>query len=84
MISPPLLVHVIFAPWFSLHLFLYLSQLIEEENCGKDAASPEPSTGDEDSRDSGEEGSSGSSDDGSDGDQASGHEENSPKVDITE
>jgi hypothetical protein len=27
---------------------------------------------------------SGSSDDGSGGDQASGHEENSPKVDITE
>jgi hypothetical protein len=50
----------------------------------KNAASPEPSTGDEDSSDSGEEGSSGSSDDGSDGDQASGHEENSPKVDITE
>jgi hypothetical protein len=58
--------------------------LIEEENRGKGAASPEPSTEDEDSSDSGEEGSRDSSDDGSDGDQASGHEENSPKVDIAE
>jgi hypothetical protein len=58
--------------------------MIEEENRGKGAASPEPSSDDEDSSDSGEEGSSGSSDDGSDGDQASGREENSPKVYITE
>jgi hypothetical protein len=58
--------------------------LIEEENRGKGAASPEPSTDDEDSSDSGEEGSSDSSDDGSDGDQASGCEENSPTVNITE
>jgi hypothetical protein len=57
--------------------------LIEEENRGKGAASPESSTEDEDSSDSGEEGSSDSDDDGSDGDQVSGHEENSPKVDIT-
>jgi hypothetical protein len=57
--------------------------LIEEENRGKGAASPEPSTDDEDSSDWREEGSSGSNDDGSDGDQASGHEDNSPKVDIT-
>jgi hypothetical protein len=58
--------------------------LIEEENRGKGTASPESSTEDEDSSDSGEEGSGGSSDDGSDGDQASGHEENSPKVYITD
>jgi hypothetical protein len=57
--------------------------LIEKENRGKGAASPEPSTDDEDSSDWREEGSSGSNDDGSDGDQASGHEDNSPKVDIT-
>jgi hypothetical protein len=57
--------------------------LIEEENHGKGAASPESSTEDEDSSDSGEEGSGDSSDDGSDGGQASGHEEDSPKVDIT-
>jgi hypothetical protein len=56
--------------------------LIEEQNHGKSAASPESSTEDEDSSDSGEEGSGDSSDDGSDGDQASGHEENSSKVDI--
>jgi hypothetical protein len=58
--------------------------LIEEENRGKGAASPEPSTDDEDSSDLGEEGSSDSSDDGSDGDQASGCEENFPTVNITE
>jgi hypothetical protein len=58
--------------------------LIEEENHGEGAASPESSTEDEDSSDSEEEGSGGSSDDGSDGDQVSGHEGNSPKVDITD
>jgi hypothetical protein len=58
--------------------------LIEEENRGKGAASPESTTEDEDSSDSGEVGSSDSSDDGSDGGQASGHKENSPKVDITD
>jgi hypothetical protein len=56
--------------------------LIEEENRGKGAASPESSTEDEDSSDLGEEGSGDSSDNGSDGNQSSGHEENSQKVDI--
>jgi hypothetical protein len=58
--------------------------LIEEENRGKGTASPESSTEDEDFSDSGEEGTGDSSDDGSDGGQASGHEEDSPKVDITD
>jgi hypothetical protein len=79
MISSPMLVHEFF-----LHLFLYLSQLTEEENRENVAASPEESTNDEDSSDSGEEGSSSSSsDDDSDAGQASGHDESSPKVDIT-
>jgi hypothetical protein len=57
--------------------------LIEEENRGESAASPELSNEDEDSSDSGEEDSGSSSDDGSDGDQTFGHDGNFPKVDIT-
>jgi hypothetical protein len=57
--------------------------LIEEGNREEGAASPESSAGDEDFSDSGEESSS-SSDDCGDGDQTSGHEGNSPKVDITD
>jgi hypothetical protein len=76
MISSPMLVRDV--------LFLYLSQLTEEENRENVAASPEVSTNDEDFSDSGEEGSSSSSssDDGSDDSQASGRDESSPKVDI--
>jgi hypothetical protein len=65
-------------------LFLYLSQLNEDENREDVAASPEESTIDEDSRDSGEGvSSSGSSDDDSNDGQASGRDESSPKVDVT-
>jgi hypothetical protein len=66
MISSPMLVRDVLFLEFSLHLFLYLSQLNEEENCENVAASPEESIDDEDSSDSGEGGSSSSSDDGSD------------------
>jgi hypothetical protein len=57
--------------------------LIEEETHGEGVASPESSAEDDDSGYSGEEDSGSSSDDGSDGDRTSGHEGNSPKVDIT-
>jgi hypothetical protein len=84
MISSPMLVRDVLFLEFFLHLFLYLSQLIEEENRENVAASLEESTDDEDSSDSGEEGSSSSSnDDGSDNGQASGRDESSTKVDIT-
>jgi hypothetical protein len=84
MISSPMLVRGVLFLGFFLHLFLYLSQLIEEENHENVDASPEESTDDEDSSVSGEEGSSSSSsDDGSDDGQASGRDESSPKVDIT-
>jgi hypothetical protein len=84
MISSPMLVRDVLFLEFFLHLFLYLSQLTEEESRKNVAASPEESTNDEDSSDSGEEGSSSSSsDDGSDDGQASGRDESSPKVDIT-
>jgi hypothetical protein len=66
------------------------SQLDEEENRENIAASPEGSTSGEDSSNSGEGGSggsssssSGSSDAGSDDGQSSEHEDNSPKVDLT-
>jgi uncharacterized membrane protein YgcG len=73
------------------HLPFFLSQLNEEENHEDIAASPERSTSGEDSRNSGEGGSGGSSssssssssDGGRDGGQASEHEDDSPKVDVT-
>jgi hypothetical protein len=75
---------------FPSRLPLFLSQLNEEENRENITASPEGSTSGEDSSNSGEGGSGGSSsssssssDEGSDGGQASEHEDNSPKVDIT-
>jgi hypothetical protein len=84
MISSPMLVHDVLFLEFLLHLFLYLSQLNEEENREDVAVSPEESTTDEDSSDSGEGGSSsGSSDDDSDDDQSSGCDESSPRVDVT-
>jgi uncharacterized membrane protein YgcG len=65
----------------------FLSQLNEEENREDIAASPEGATSGEDSSNSGERGSGGSSssssDGGSDGGQASEHEDDSPKVDVT-
>ena len=75
---------------FPSHLPFFLSQLNEEENRENIAASPEGSTSGEDSSNSGEGGSGGSSsssssssDGRSDGGQASEHEDNSPKVDVT-
>jgi hypothetical protein len=72
---------------FPSHLPFFLSQLNEQENCENIAASPEGSTFGEDSSNSGEGGSGGSSssssDEGSDDGQASEHEYNSPKVDVT-
>jgi hypothetical protein len=72
------------------HLPFFLSQLNEEENREDIVASPEGSISREDSSDSGEGGSGGSSsgsssssDGGSDGGQASEHEDDSPKVDVT-
>jgi hypothetical protein len=87
-ISSPILVRDILFLEFPLHLFLYLFQLKEEEDRENVAASPEESTSDEDSSDSGEEGSSSSSssssnEDSNDG-QASGRDESSPKVDVTD
>jgi hypothetical protein len=68
MILSPMLVRDALFLEFLLYLFLYLSQLNEEENRENVAASPEESTTNEDSSDSGEEGSgSSSSDDDSDG-----------------
>jgi hypothetical protein len=73
-----------------LHLLFFASQLNEEEDRENIAASPEGSTSSEDSSDSGEGGSGGSSsssssssDEGSDDGQASGRDDNSPKVDVT-
>jgi hypothetical protein len=69
--------------------FTFLFQLNEEENREDIAASPERSTSGEGSSDSGEGGSGGSSssssssDGGSDGEQAPEHEDDSPKVDVT-
>jgi hypothetical protein len=71
---------------FPSRLPLFLFQLNEEENREDITASPEGSTSGEDSSNSGEGGSgssSSSSDEDSDGGQASEHEDNSPKVDIT-
>jgi hypothetical protein len=71
---------------FPLHLLLYPSQLNEEEDRENIATSPEGSTFGEGSSDSGEEGSgssSSSSDEGSNDGQASGRDESSPKVDVT-
>jgi hypothetical protein len=72
----------------ALFTFTFLSQLNEEENREDIAASPEGSTSGEGSSDSGEGGSGGSSssnssDGGSDGEQAPEHEDDSPKVDVT-
>jgi hypothetical protein len=64
----------------------FLSQLNEEENRENLAASPEGSNSGKDSSNSGEGGSgdsSSSSDAGSDDGQSSEHEDNSPKVDVT-
>jgi hypothetical protein len=71
---------------FPLHLFLYVFQLNEEEDREDVAASPEESTSDEDSSVSCEEGSSSSSNNDEDrnDDQASGRDESSPKVDVTD
>jgi hypothetical protein len=75
---------------FSLHLLFFPSQLNEEEDRENVAVSPEGSTSGEDSSDSGEGGSGGSSsssssssDDGSNDGQASGRDDISPKVDVT-
>jgi hypothetical protein len=71
---------------FPLHLLSYPCQLNEEEDRENIAASPEGSTSGEDSSDSGEGGSGGSSsssDEGSNDGQASGRDESSPKVDVT-
>jgi hypothetical protein len=70
---------------FPSHLSFFLSQLNEEENRENITPSPEGSTSGEDSSNSGEGGSGGSSssDEGSDDGQASEHEDNSPKVDVT-
>jgi hypothetical protein len=75
---------------FSSHLPFFLSQLNEEENHENIAASPEWATYGEDSRNSGEGGSGGSSsssssssDEGSNDGQASGRDDSSPKVDVT-
>jgi hypothetical protein len=69
------------------HLSFFLSQLNAEENREDITASPEVSTSGEDSSNSGEGGSGGSSssssDGGSDGEQAPEHEDDSPKVDVT-
>jgi hypothetical protein len=84
MISSPMLVRDVLFLEFLLHLFLYFSQLNEDENREDVTASPEESTTDEDSSDSGEGGSSsGSDDDDSDDGQASGRDDSSPKVDVT-
>jgi hypothetical protein len=64
----------------------FLSQLNKEDNHENIAASPEGLTSGEDSSNSGEGGSgssSSSSDAGSDDGQSSEHEDNSPKVDVT-
>jgi hypothetical protein len=69
-----------------LHLLFFPSQLNEEEGRENIAASPEGSTSGEDSSDSGEGGSgssSSSSDEGSNDGQASGRDDSSPKVDVT-
>jgi hypothetical protein len=72
-------------------LLFFLCQLNEEENRENIAASPEGSTSGEDSSDSGDAGSGGSSissnssssdEDSNDG-QASGRDDSSPKVDVT-
>jgi uncharacterized membrane protein YgcG len=74
---------------FHSHLPFFLSQLNEEENRENITASPEGSTSGEDSSNSGEGGSGGSSssssssnEDSNDG-QASGRDDSSPKVDVT-
>jgi myosin heavy subunit len=66
-------------------LLFFLSQLNEEENRENIAVSPEGSASGKDSSDSGEGGSGGSSssDEGSDDGQASGRDDGSPKVDVT-
>jgi hypothetical protein len=72
------------------HFTFFSFQLNEEENRENIVASPEGSSSDEDSRDSGEGGSGGSSsssssssdEDSNDG-QASGRDDSSPKVDVT-
>jgi hypothetical protein len=73
-----------------LHLLFFPSQLNKEEDRENIAASPEGSTSSEDSSDSGEVGSGGSSsssssssDGGSNDGQASGRDDSSPKVDVT-
>jgi hypothetical protein len=70
---------------FPLHLLFYPSQLNEEEDRENIAASPEGSTSGEGSSDFGEGGSGGSSSDEVNNDgQASGRDESSPKVDVTD
>jgi hypothetical protein len=86
MISSPILIRDVLFLEFALHLCLYLFQLNEGEDRENAAASPEESTSNEDSSDSGEEGlsSSSSSDEDSNDGQASGRDESSPKVDVTD
>jgi hypothetical protein len=74
---------------FPSHFAFFSFQLNEEENRENIAASPEGSSSGEDSSDSGEGGSGGSSssssssdEDSNDG-QASGRDDSSPKVDVT-
>jgi hypothetical protein len=83
-IPSPILIHDVLFLEFPLHLCLYLLQLNEGEDRENVAASPEESTSNGDSSDSGEEGSSSSSDEDSNDGQASGHDESSPKVDVTD
>jgi hypothetical protein len=83
-ISSLILVRDILFLEFPLHLFLYLFQLNDEEDRENVVAFPEESTSDEDSSDSGDEGSSSSSDEDSNDGQASGRDESSLKVDVTD
>jgi hypothetical protein len=73
---------IFFLTFLPLHF-----QLIEEEKHGKDMAPPESSFEDEDedeeATDTDGEGSGDSSSSGSNAEETSEHEENSPKVDIT-
>jgi hypothetical protein len=72
---------------FPSHFAFFSFQLNEEENRENIAASPKGSSSGEDSSDSGEGGSGGSSSSSSDEDsndgQASGRDDSSPKVDVT-
>jgi hypothetical protein len=72
---------------FPSHFAFFSFQLNEEESHENIVVSPEGSSSGEDSSDSGEGGSGGSSSSSSDEDsndgQASGRDDSSPKVDVT-